>query len=95
FNYVLTSTPYLADLTLGSAFTLPTTRTLLVNPSTTLKLGANMVNNGAITQSGSMYLSNYVVSGTGSFVNNVATSFLYIGHADGISTTGAVGNIQS
>lgn len=95
FNYVLTTTPSLASLTINSAFTHEASRTFTINAGTTLTLGSNITSNGTITNNGSLYLANYVISGTGIFAHNTATSFLYIGHAQGISSSGLSGNIQT
>lgn len=95
FNYVLTNTPALASLTISSAFTHAASRTFTINAGTSLTLGSDITSNGTITNNGSLYLANYVISGTGIFTHNSATSFLYIGHAQGISSGGLTGNIQT
>ncbi|MEZ5173336.1 MAG: hypothetical protein R2850_07465 [Bacteroidia bacterium] len=42
-----------------------------------------------MTQNGSLYMADYLITGTGAFVHNSTTSYLYIGHADGIASSGA------
>lgn len=95
-NYVVVSP---AELTLNSNLTTAASRTFTINLGATLTLGTGTLANsasGTITNSGSLYLGTNVISGAGAFTNsNTATTFLYIGHADGIAPTGnATGNIQ-
>ncbi|MEZ5173334.1 MAG: hypothetical protein R2850_07455 [Bacteroidia bacterium] len=69
----------------------------MVNSGATLSLGSDIATNGTMTITGTARLFDYVISGTGTFTANAATTVLYIGHADGINlvASGAIGNIQT
>jgi len=97
-NYVIGSP---AVFTLNNNLTTASSRTFTINSGATVTLGTGTLasaatTGGLITNSGSLYLGNNIVAGSGGFTNtSAATTFLYIGHADGITATGTgAGNIQ-
>ncbi|HMG81534.1 MAG TPA: hypothetical protein VK559_00735, partial [Ferruginibacter sp.] len=85
-----------SPVTLTAAVT--QTNTITVNSGGILTLGATLTSNGAFALNGTLITGTNIVNGTGSFIianNNPITTTLQIGSADGITSSGALGNIQN
>lgn len=87
-----------ADVTFNSPLTLDASRTFAVVAGATARLGANInfANAGSMTVNGTLMCGpNLVTNTTGATTFTLASGgTLGIGSPDGITTTGAVGNIQ-
>lgn len=67
-----------------------------VNLNAIATLNTNIVSNQSFTNSGTLFMNDKIISGTGTFTHtSAATATLGIGDADGITTTGGTaGNVQ-